>query len=101
MNHFYLGRIRRRFDSSSHICCDRSMCQYPYDQWCKQRLHRTTERLKVRYPRFMRMSTSADDRIIYICICYFRGFPHGNQVFVKLMGNHSIQKLSSFMLLYP
>ena len=99
ISHFYLGKTRRRFDWSSRICCDRSNCQYTYDQWCEQRLHRTTERLKVRYPRFMRMSPSADYRIIYICICYFRT-THGNHAFVKLVQNQSIEKLSLFMLLY-
>ena len=43
-----LGQTRGRLNCSAGICCNRSCCKYSYDQWCKQRLHRTTERLKVR-----------------------------------------------------
>ena len=74
--YIHLGKARGRSNCCAGFCCNRSNCQYTYDQWCEQRLHRTTERLKVRYPRFMRMSPSADYRIISMCFFYFRA-THG------------------------
>ena len=46
--YIHLGKARGRSNCCAGFCCNRSNCQYTYDQWCKQRLHRTTKRLKVR-----------------------------------------------------
>lgn len=40
------GKARGGSNCCAGFCCNRSNSQYTYDQWCKQRLHRTTKRLK-------------------------------------------------------
>ena len=98
--YIHLGKARGGSNCCAGFCCNRSNCQYTYDQWCKQRLHRTTKRLKVRDLLFLSFALHCNLCVALIAFmqsCRMNGWyknilPNWNILFVH---NYMVTMISS------
>ena len=98
--YIHLGKARGRSNCCAGFCCNRSNCQYTYDQWCKQRLHRTTKRLKVRDLLFSCILHCTAIRVLlWLHLCNLVEWMHYTKIFhlteIFFVHNYMVTMISS------